>query len=109
MERICTGNAVGWMRGRIDMTMDTRLGELTLVADHGELTGIYFPYQRSRADLATFGERSDPGFEEITRQLAAVETSRSVTSATLPSPAVVTEPEHIVITAGEGRAAVLPG
>ncbi|MGH3760227.1 hypothetical protein [Actinophytocola sp.] len=97
------------MRGRIDMTMDTRLGELTLVADHGELTGIYFPYQRSRADLATFGERSDPGFEEITRQLAAVETSRSVTSATLPSPAVVTEPEHIVITAGEGRAAVLPG
>jgi hypothetical protein len=69
-------------------------GRLTLVADHGELTGIYFPYQRSRPDLATFGERSDPGFEEITHQLAAVETSRSVTTATLPSPAVVTEPVH---------------
>jgi hypothetical protein len=59
MEPVCIGNAVGWLRVRIDMTMDTPLCELTLVTDHGELTGIYFPYQRFRA---TSGRVVDFGF-----------------------------------------------
>jgi hypothetical protein len=49
------------------MPLDTSLGELTLVADHGELTGQLRAVPRSRPDLATLGEPSGSGFEEITR------------------------------------------
>jgi methylated-DNA-[protein]-cysteine S-methyltransferase len=51
-------------------TIDTPLGELTLVAEGGALSGVYFPGHWTRPDPATFGERSEHGFEQIERQLA---------------------------------------
>jgi methylated-DNA-[protein]-cysteine S-methyltransferase len=51
-------------------TIDTPLGELTLVAESGSLSGVYFPGHWTRPDPAAFGERSDGGFEEVERQLA---------------------------------------
>ncbi|HEY0449224.1 methylated-DNA--[protein]-cysteine S-methyltransferase [Actinophytocola sp.] len=48
-------------------TIDSPLGELTLVADRGELTGLYFPHHWYRPP--TVGPRDDRGFEEVTRQL----------------------------------------
>jgi methylated-DNA-[protein]-cysteine S-methyltransferase len=51
-------------------TIETPLGELTLVADDGVLSGVYFPGHWTRPDRAAFGERSDRGFEDVERQLA---------------------------------------
>jgi methylated-DNA-[protein]-cysteine S-methyltransferase len=55
-------------------TIDTPLGELTLVAANGALSGVYFPGHWTRPDPATFGtrsaQRSEDGFEYIERQLA---------------------------------------
>lgn len=45
-------------------------GELTLVAEDGTLSGVYYPGHWTRPDPALFGERSDRGFEEVERQLA---------------------------------------
>jgi methylated-DNA-[protein]-cysteine S-methyltransferase len=45
------------------------LGELTLVADDGRLTGLYFPHHWYRPDPAGFGPRDDAGFGEVSRQL----------------------------------------
>jgi methylated-DNA-[protein]-cysteine S-methyltransferase len=49
---------------------DSPVGELTLVADEGKLTGMYFPHHWYAPDAATFGPRSGAGFEEATEQLA---------------------------------------
>jgi methylated-DNA-[protein]-cysteine S-methyltransferase len=49
---------------------DSPIGELTLVADEGKLTGVYFPHHWYAPDQSTFGPRSDAGFEEVTEQLA---------------------------------------
>jgi methylated-DNA-[protein]-cysteine S-methyltransferase len=51
------------------ITIDTTLGELTLVAENGTLCGVYFPGHWTRPDPATFGERVEGGFEESERQL----------------------------------------
>ena len=51
-------------------TIETPLGELTLTAEDGVLSGVYFPGHWTRPDPAAFGERSDAGFEEVERQLA---------------------------------------
>jgi methylated-DNA-[protein]-cysteine S-methyltransferase len=51
-------------------TAATPVGELTLVAENGELTGVYFPHHWYRPDSATFGDRDDAGFGEVKRQLA---------------------------------------
>jgi len=45
------------------------LGELTLVADDGRLSGVYFPHHWYRPDPAGFGPRDDAGFGEVSRQL----------------------------------------
>jgi methylated-DNA-[protein]-cysteine S-methyltransferase len=45
------------------------LGDLTLVADDGSLTGLYFRHHWYRPDLASFGPRDDTGFGDVTRQL----------------------------------------
>jgi methylated-DNA-[protein]-cysteine S-methyltransferase len=50
--------------------VDSPLGPLTLVAQDGRLTGLYFRGHWTKPDPATFGERSDDGFEEARRQLA---------------------------------------
>jgi len=49
---------------------DSPIGELTLVADEGKLTGVYFPHHWYKPDPATFGPRSGAGFEDVTEQLA---------------------------------------
>jgi len=49
---------------------DSPIGELTLVADEGKLTGVYFPHHWYKPGAHTFGLRSDAGFEEVTEQLA---------------------------------------
>jgi methylated-DNA-[protein]-cysteine S-methyltransferase len=46
------------------------VGELTLVAEDGRLTGVYFPHHWYRPDPATFGPPSDTGFDEARRQFA---------------------------------------
>src|ERR1700689_1119998 len=51
-------------------TIDSPIGELTLVADDGKLTGVYFPHHWYKPDPATFGPESGAGFEEATEQLA---------------------------------------
>jgi methylated-DNA-[protein]-cysteine S-methyltransferase len=45
------------------------LGDLTLVADGGSLTGLYFRHHWYRPDPASFGTRDDTGFGDVTRQL----------------------------------------
>jgi methylated-DNA-[protein]-cysteine S-methyltransferase len=66
--------------------IETPIGELTLVAEDGTLSGIYFPGHWTRPDPATFGERSDSGFEEVERQLAEYLTGER-TSFDLPTAA----------------------
>lgn len=51
-------------------TADSPVGELTLVAEDGKLTGVYFPHHWYRPDSASFGDRDDAGFAEAKRQLA---------------------------------------
>ena len=51
-------------------TADSPVGELTLVAEDGTLTGVYFPHHWYRPDPATFGDRAEAGFGEVKRQLA---------------------------------------
>ncbi len=51
-------------------TTDSPVGELTLVARDGRLTGVYFPHHWYRPDPATFGDRDEAGFGEAERQLA---------------------------------------
>jgi methylated-DNA-[protein]-cysteine S-methyltransferase len=51
-------------------TVDSPVGELTLVAEDGKLTGLYFPHHWYRPDPATFGDRDATGFGAATRQLA---------------------------------------
>jgi methylated-DNA-[protein]-cysteine S-methyltransferase len=46
------------------------IGELTLVARGGRLTGAYFPHHWYKPDPASFGPRTETGFEEATSQLA---------------------------------------
>ena len=49
--------------------VDSPVGELTLVAEDGMLTGVYFPHHWYRPDPATFGDRDEAWFGEAERQL----------------------------------------
>jgi methylated-DNA-[protein]-cysteine S-methyltransferase len=51
--------------------IDTRLGELTLVARDGALAGLFFPGHWTLPDPATFGERVEAaaGFERAEHQV----------------------------------------
>jgi methylated-DNA-[protein]-cysteine S-methyltransferase len=51
-------------------TFASPIGELTLVADAGTLTGLYFPHHWYKPDPASFGPRGDHEFAEARRQLA---------------------------------------
>jgi methylated-DNA-[protein]-cysteine S-methyltransferase len=51
-------------------TIPTPIGELTLVAEDGVLSGIYYPGHWTLPDPSGFGPRVDEGFEEAERQLA---------------------------------------
>jgi methylated-DNA-[protein]-cysteine S-methyltransferase len=50
-------------------TIASRLGELTVVARDGAVTGLYFPHHWYRPDRAGFGARTDAGFGEVREQL----------------------------------------
>jgi methylated-DNA-[protein]-cysteine S-methyltransferase len=50
-------------------TIASRLGELTVVAREGAVTGLYFPHHWYLPDRAGFGERSDAGFGDVREQL----------------------------------------
>ena len=50
--------------------IDSPIGDLTLVAADGTLSGVYFPGHWTRPDRAAFGERSNRGFEAVEEQLA---------------------------------------
>ena len=51
-------------------TASSPVGELTLVAEDGKLTGVYFPHHWYRPGPVTFGSRAEGGFGEAKRQLA---------------------------------------
>jgi methylated-DNA-[protein]-cysteine S-methyltransferase len=51
-------------------TIDSLIGELTLVADGDVLTGLYFPRHWHPPDPSTIGPRDDTGFDEAGRQIA---------------------------------------
>ena len=46
------------------------LGDLTLVARDGILTGLYFPGHWYMPDRSTFGDEAEEGFIEVRKQLA---------------------------------------
>jgi len=50
-------------------TIDSPVGELTLVAADGVLSGIYFPGHWHMPAAEVFGTRSQSGFEQAQRQL----------------------------------------
>jgi methylated-DNA-[protein]-cysteine S-methyltransferase len=50
-------------------TIDSPIGELTLVARNGVLSGIYFPGHWHMPAAEVFGARSQRGFEQAQRQL----------------------------------------
>jgi methylated-DNA-[protein]-cysteine S-methyltransferase len=50
--------------------VESPIGALTLVAEDGALTGLYFPHHWYRPDPATFGPRVEHGFDEVRTQLA---------------------------------------
>jgi methylated-DNA-[protein]-cysteine S-methyltransferase len=49
--------------------IDSPLGELTVVADDGTVTGLYFPNHWYNPDRTGFGRRDDLGFGDVTGQL----------------------------------------
>ncbi len=52
-------------------TIETPIGNLTLVADGPALCGVYYPGHWTRPDPAGFGVRSEHGFDEAADQLRA--------------------------------------
>lgn len=59
------------MSSRRHTLVDTTLGEVTLVADGDEVTGLYFPHHWHRPDTSTFGERVDADGDELFVQAKA--------------------------------------
>jgi methylated-DNA-[protein]-cysteine S-methyltransferase len=56
---------------RTHTTIDSPIGELTLVAADGRLCGIYFPGHWTRPDRSGFGTRDGASFAETEHQLRA--------------------------------------
>jgi methylated-DNA-[protein]-cysteine S-methyltransferase len=50
-------------------TIQSSLGDLTVVARDGAVTGLYFPHHWHRPDPADFGQYREAGFDEIRKQL----------------------------------------
>jgi methylated-DNA-[protein]-cysteine S-methyltransferase len=54
---------------RVHTTIDSPLGDLTVVAEADKLTGLYFEEHHRAPAIEALGERDDAGFEEVRRQL----------------------------------------
>jgi len=65
-----TGNERGVGISATHTTIDSPLGELTLVARDGVLSGLYFPGHWHMPSRDVFGTRSECGFERAEGQLA---------------------------------------
>jgi methylated-DNA-[protein]-cysteine S-methyltransferase len=50
-------------------TIRSSLGDLTVVARGGAVTGLYFPHHWHMPDRSAFGEYRDAGFDDVRRQL----------------------------------------
>jgi methylated-DNA-[protein]-cysteine S-methyltransferase len=50
-------------------TIRSSLGDLTVVARGGSVTGLYFPHHWHLPDRASFGQYRDAGFDDVRRQL----------------------------------------
>jgi methylated-DNA-[protein]-cysteine S-methyltransferase len=50
-------------------TIRSTLGDLTVVARDGAVTGLYFPHHWHRPDPAAFGPYTGDGFDEVREQL----------------------------------------
>lgn len=50
-------------------TIDSPLGELTIVRDEAGITGLYFPHHWYRPDPETFGLKTTEGFADVRTQL----------------------------------------
>ncbi len=50
-------------------TIRSSLGDLTVVARDGLVTGLYFPHHWYLPDRSAFGEYRDAGFDDVRRQL----------------------------------------
>jgi methylated-DNA-[protein]-cysteine S-methyltransferase len=55
---------------RVHTVFGSPLGELTLVAEDGALSALYFPGHKRLPEPSAFGPRSEEGFGEARRQLA---------------------------------------
>lgn len=51
-------------------TVESPLGELTMVARSNVVAGLYFPRHWYLPDRSTFGDRAEEGFANVRRQLA---------------------------------------
>jgi methylated-DNA-[protein]-cysteine S-methyltransferase len=72
---------------RTHKTIDSPLGELTLVAADGALSGLYFPGHWHMPSADVFGARREDGFEASEQQLAeyfAGERTEFELASTLP-------------------------
>ncbi len=54
---------------RTHTIVDSPIGALTVVHTDGVLSALYLPEHTRRPEAATFGERTDAGFAEVTEQL----------------------------------------
>jgi methylated-DNA-[protein]-cysteine S-methyltransferase len=50
-------------------TIQSSLGDLTVVSRGGSVTGLYFPHHWHLPDRASFGQYRDAGFDDVRRQL----------------------------------------
>lgn len=57
------------VRAAAHTIIESSLGDLTVVARGGAVTGLYFPQHWYRPDPATFGQRNDTGFTDVSEQL----------------------------------------
>jgi methylated-DNA-[protein]-cysteine S-methyltransferase len=70
LEMAMPTNSSSTISTAVHTTIGSPVGELTLVAADGRLTGVYFPHHWYRPDPATFGPRGDAGFGAARRQFA---------------------------------------
>ncbi|WP_327237655.1 methylated-DNA--[protein]-cysteine S-methyltransferase [Streptomyces sp. NBC_01317] len=54
---------------RVHTTIESPLGDLTVVAEDNKLTGLYFADHRRGPATDSLGVRDEAGFEEVRRQL----------------------------------------